>query len=60
MPIYEYHCENCDRNFEIMKSFLKYKKKENCLICKKQSKRNYHGNKTALVFGKGFFKTGGY
>ncbi len=60
MPIYEYHCKNCEVTFEVMKSFSSYKKTEKCPTCKKNSVRHFAGNKVCLNFVGKWYKTGGY
>lgn len=41
MPLYEYCCNECNKDFEIEKSITKYQRQENCPICNKLSNRVY-------------------
>ncbi len=43
MPTYEYFCEKCDKNFEVIKSIHEYKSPENCKQC---------GNEATKVFSR--------
>lgn len=39
MPIYDYYCEGCDKDFEIVKSIKEYDGKDECPICKNIGQR---------------------
>jgi putative FmdB family regulatory protein len=39
MPIYDYHCEKCDEDYEIVKSIKEYDGKDQCPQCGNIGKR---------------------
>ena len=39
MPIYDYYCEKCDKDFEIVKSIKSYDGKDKCPYCKNIGQR---------------------
>lgn len=60
MPIYEYHCSDCKITYDLNLPILQRNNKQYCKKCKTVMERKFHNIRTGLIFGKGFFKTGGY
>ena len=60
MPIYEYECKKCNIIYDLKLPIVERNYKQYCVKCKIAMNRKYSGIKTGLLFGKGFFNTGGY
>jgi putative FmdB family regulatory protein len=57
MPTYDYHCDNCQHEFELFQSITEPAKKK-CPQCGKQKLRRLFGTGGAIMFkGSGFYKT---
>jgi len=56
MPIYEYHCDDCDFDFELLKS-IKSDPYSNCPKCKKKLVRKISAPAGILFKGSGFYIT---
>ena len=57
MPTYDYHCDNCQHEFELFQSITEPAKKK-CPECGKQKLRRLFGTGGAIMFkGSGFYKT---
>ena len=41
MPLYQYHCDNCDRNFDIKKPIREVTREELCPDCNMELRREY-------------------
>ncbi len=58
MPIYEYHCKDCDRTFEVRKSFSESDSQSKCTYCQSINTEralslcNAHSNGRSFSSGK--------
>ncbi len=55
MPTYEYHCDSCDRNFDVVQSFTDEPLTE-CPTCGSPVRKVF-GNVGIVFKGSGFYKT---
>jgi len=60
MPLYEYVCKKCKITQELQLKIAEIQQKQYCQQCETAMERKYSNIRTGLIFGKGFFKTGGY
>ncbi len=57
MPTYDYHCNNCDHEFELFQS-MSAKVKKKCPACGKMTLERLIGTGAAVIFkGSGFYET---
>ncbi|MGV6813789.1 MAG: FmdB family zinc ribbon protein [Phycisphaerales bacterium] len=57
MPTYDYHCKNCDHEFELFQSMSDGVKKK-CPECGKMTLERLIGTGAAVIFkGSGFYET---
>jgi putative FmdB family regulatory protein len=57
MPTYDYHCKNCDHDFELFQSMSAGVKKK-CPECGKMTLERLIGTGAAVIFkGSGFYET---
>lgn len=57
MPTYDYHCKNCDHEFELFQSMSAGVKKK-CPECGKMTLERLIGTGAAVIFkGSGFYET---
>jgi len=57
MPTYDYHCKNCDHDFELFQSMSAGVKKK-CPECGKMTLERLIGTGSAVIFkGSGFYET---
>lgn len=56
MPTYEYKCERCQKNFEIVKPMSEYDKQEKCPVCYCDGKRIIGGGASFILKGEGFYQ----
>lgn len=53
-PTYEFHCNDCDKTFEVEKPYDKLKKREKCPLCGKTNTRKIISLSSVIYNGKGF------
>lgn len=56
MPIYEYHCTSCGKDFEKMQSINNEERVTECVYCGKQAERKVSVTSYHLT-GSGFYNT---
>ncbi len=56
MPIYEYHCTSCGKDFEKMQSINNDNRETECIYCGKQAERKVSVTSYHLT-GSGFYNT---
>lgn len=56
MPIYEYHCKSCGKDFEKMESITKESRTSECPHCKGEGERKVSAGSYHLT-GSGFYNT---
>ena len=56
MPIYEYHCTSCGKDFEKMQSINNEERVTECIYCGKQAERKVSVTSYHLT-GSGFYNT---
>lgn len=56
MPIYEYHCTSCGKDFEKMQSINNEERATECVYCGKQAERKVSVTSYHLT-GSGFYNT---
>lgn len=58
MPLYEYHCQKCEKEFEILTSFENWSKPQPCPSCKSEETKKKVSQTSFSLKGGGWASDG--